>query len=165
MYTETTAQTSWQCYFNGCYESSRVGAVVPPRYGHTLTSVGFSTPYVVMFGGANGTKDDAATLGDTWVLTSVLPFHRSVGGSSHSFKWQNVAPIRSPGPRYKQAMASYGKDTNGMRSVMFGGCADVHCKTLLHDTWIFSGTHNSLLSISWSWTKITATPSSPQGRR
>ena len=182
VYTETTAQTSWSD------ESSRVGAVGPSRrYGHALASVGFSdpgAPFVVMFGGANHYKKDpgAKTLGDTWVLASVW---NTGDGSTHSFEWQNVAippgNNTSPPRRYKQAMASHGQPTNGkgvlasiFRSVMFGGCADVHCKTLLSDTWIFASTPNmeasvspstQLLSVSWSWKQIKSTGDHPSGRR
>ena len=123
------------------------------RYGHTLTNVGFDSSFVVLFGGANATLSSydstyAGVTGDTWLLTA--------GNQFGTVRWSQPlleedilhvigAKTTKPSARYLHAMASMapkGKNTNSTKTisaVMFGGCSDLNCDTLLDDAWIFSG--------------------------
>jgi hypothetical protein len=175
IYEQTPTLTRWH-QLQDPFDPSANDVAVPPRYGHSLASVGFDTPFVVMFGGANmtmttgdaggaggaGGVDHAATLGDTWILAS----HWSV--DTHSLRWINVSTHDGPSSRYRQAMASHRGDKSGLlRSVMFGGCADVPCTKLLSDTWVFSGqpSNDRKQLLDTKWTQISRVSSSPSGRR
>ena len=156
------------------------------RYGHTLTNVGFDSSFVVLFGGANATlpydSTYAGVTGDTWLLTAdnqFGPVRWSQPLLEEDILHVTGAKTTKPSARYLHAMASMapkGKNTNSTKTisaVMFGGCSDLNCDTLLDDAWIFSGeryydpSSGNVIFKAAQWNLITPpkTNTKPSARR
>jgi hypothetical protein len=128
-----------------------------------MANFGFDNNWIVMFGGNNATS----ILGDTWLLSSPT---LADGGRWSSLKWSTGKIKSIPPPRWNHAMASMGLglDLSTPKIVMFGGCRDLKCSTLLADTWVLTGKQNSgikdnMLLNPPIWSKITE--NSPSKRR
>ena len=89
---------------------------------------------VVLFGGQSG-FDGGTVLNDTWTY--------------HAGAWVEVVPPRSPSVRTSPSMTW---DNSSDEVVLFGGCANVNCTTVLNDTWTFQ---------LGDWTNATVSPSPP----
>jgi hypothetical protein len=134
-----------------------------------MANMGFDTPFVVMFGGANQTN----LLSDTWLLTATVEFKLRWTRMSDHINTNTPPPLpTTPPARYYHSMATY--TTQGtqqeLRTVMFGGCGDVKCQQLLSDTWVLSGQQQTeqFQLINLQWTLLTSSSpfsSSPSPRR
>ena len=123
------------------------------RGGHALTNVGFDTPFIVMFGGANKTQ----VLGDTWLLTAQLV---AVVPWFHWVEVGNEVGNKQPKARYLHSMASHASkpspniSNNTIQAVMFGGCVDFKCTNLHSDAWLFSGKRNEYEIMNQVWKEL-----------
>ena len=67
--------------------------------------------------------------------------------------WTGITSDVTPPARFSPSMAY---DAARNRVMMFGGCGDVHCTTVLSDTWTFDGAN---------WTRIDSAPQSATAKR
>jgi hypothetical protein len=145
----------------------------PSRYGHALANYGFNSNKVVLFGGCGQTSNSSNSsssssssssnfiFGDTWILNaqSLMNFVQLSWYEAN----QNMG--NRPSPRYLHAMSSFiitsgSSGTKQSSVVMFGGCEDYNCGSLLDDTWLFTLDTNNVAA----WQKISTT-NTPSSRR
>ena len=75
---------------------------------------------MILFGGRGGTNG-TELFNDTW--------------SFQSGAWTELSPSSSPPARFQGAMTW---DNDSADALLFGGCADANCSSLLNDTWTFA---------------------------
>ena len=99
-----------------------------PRQGRSLSSSAFayddSTGTAVLFGGLMHVKFNASPRNQTWIWDGA--------------NWTMAAPAVSPPARYNASMAY---DVTRNKVILFGGCADHLCTSVLNDTWTWDGTN------------------------
>ena len=118
-----TAYSNATYIWNGQSWSLGAGPNPPARaYAGLSEDTGYAsgTGALVLFGGTNGTS----TLDDTWTYTQS--------------GWRNTIASGAVGSPPARAFAAMAYDGSLAEPVLFGGCADAGCATLLADTWEYT---------------------------